>query len=88
MNGEQIFLALFLASVVGGSAYLLSVRDLIRRGRLHRRAEDMLRDGTAEALPDGRVPCPECAEAVLPAAQRCPYCRSEIVSLRNITRRV
>jgi len=78
MNGEQIFLAMFIASVVGASAYTLAIRDLVRRGRLHRRAEELLRSGAGLALPEGRVPCPECTEAILPTARRCPFCRSVV----------
>ena len=62
----------------GAGAYALTMRDLIRRGRLHRQKERLLREGHPLALPDGRVPCPECAEAVLPQARKCPYCRSSI----------
>lgn len=62
----------------GAGAYGLTMRDLIRRGRLHRRAEALLQRGDLPQLPEGRVPCPECAEAVLPAARRCPFCRSVI----------
>jgi hypothetical protein len=72
---------LFLAIVgvgAGAGAYGLSMRDLVRRGRLHRRTEELLKRGDLPLLPEGRVPCPECAEAVLPAARRCPYCRSVI----------
>ena len=35
--------------------------------------------GVALTLPDGRVPCPECAEAILPQARRCPYCRQAVI---------
>jgi hypothetical protein len=60
---------------LGGGVYALYMRDLVRRGRLRRRNEELLRSGNLPQLPDGRVPCPECAEAVLPAARRCPYFR-------------
>lgn len=75
-------LALFLGVIAlgtGAGAYALTMRDLIRRGRLHRQRERLLAAGQSIALPDGRVPCPECAEAVLPQARRCPYCRVSIV---------
>ena len=62
----------------GAGAYALTMRDLIRRGRLHRQKERLLLAGEALTLADGRVPCPECAEAVLPQARKCPYCRSTI----------
>jgi hypothetical protein len=41
-------------------------------------AEELAQHGALPALPPGRVPCPECAEAILPAARRCPYCRSVV----------
>jgi hypothetical protein len=63
----------------GAGTYALTMRDLIRRGRLHRQKEQLLLAGQALTLADGRVPCPECAEAVLPQARKCPYCRSSIV---------
>lgn len=63
----------------GAGAYALTMRDLIHRGRLHRQKDRLLREGHPLALPDGRVSCPECAEAILPQARKCPYCRSAIV---------
>ena len=74
-------LLLFLGIVgagAGAGAYALTMRDLVRRGRLHRRSEELAQRGELAQLPDGRVPCPECAEAILPAARRCPYCRSVV----------
>ena len=65
-----------VAAGTGAAVYGLSVRDLIRRGRLHREKERLFREGRLPALPGERVPCPECAEAILPQARRCPYCRS------------
>jgi hypothetical protein len=62
----------------GAGAYALTMRDLIRRGRLHRQKERLLRAGQLPALPDSRVPCPECAEAILPQARKCPFCRSSV----------
>jgi len=76
MNG---FLFLLIpVTVIAGAAYGLSIRDLIRRGRLHRREEELARRGELRALAEGRVPCPECAEAILPAARRCPFCHSVV----------
>ena len=68
----------FIAGIAGAAIYALVMRDLIRRGRLHRRAEELKHLGAGQPLTAGRVPCPECAEAVLPIARRCPYCRSVI----------
>jgi hypothetical protein len=78
MNPLLIFVAV-IALGAGGGAYALTMRDLVRRGRLHRQKERLLGAGQPLALPNGRVPCPECAEAILPQARKCPYCRSVIV---------
>lgn len=75
-------LLVWLGVIVAGGAlggYSLYMRDLIRRGRLHRRTEKLIAEGEVSLLPAGRVACPECAEAILPAARRCPYCRSVVV---------
>jgi hypothetical protein len=77
MNAWLIFAGVICLGA-GAGAYALTMRDLVRRGRLHRHKEHLLRDGHPLALPDGRVPCPECAEAILPQARKCPYCRSVV----------
>jgi predicted alternative tryptophan synthase beta-subunit len=74
-------LLIFVAVVclgAGAGAYALTMRHLVRRAILHRRKERLLRAGNPIALADGRVPCPECAEAILPQAHKCPYCRSQV----------
>jgi ribosomal protein L32 len=72
-----------LAAVVGVGAgagvYGLTMRDYIRRGRLRRRKERLQTAGVALTLPDGRVPCPQCGEAIMPTARRCPWCRSVVI---------
>lgn len=77
LNPIVLFVAV-IAVGTGAGAYALTMRDLIRRGRLHRKRERLLAAGQPIGLPDGRVPCPECAETVLPQARRCPYCRASI----------
>jgi hypothetical protein len=67
-----------LLGVLGVGVGALRMKDLVQRGRLHRRAEELAQHGALPVLPPGRVPCPECAEAILPAARRCPYCRSVV----------
>jgi predicted metal-dependent enzyme (double-stranded beta helix superfamily) len=72
-----------LVGVIAGgatvSAYALTGRDLIRRGLRHRSAERLAAQGVVSALPSGRVACPECAEAILKEARRCPFCRSVVI---------
>jgi ribosomal protein L32 len=74
---------LILLAVVGVGAgagvYGLTMRDHVRRGRLLRRKERLSAAGVALTLPDGRVPCPQCGEAIMPEARRCPYCRSVVI---------
>jgi hypothetical protein len=74
-----LMLAIAVGLGTGAGVYALTMRDLVRRGRLHRQKEQLLFKGQPLTLPDGRVPCPECAEAILPQARKCPYCRSVVV---------
>ena len=70
-----------LAAVVvalGAGVGALRMKDLVSRGLARRRMEKLSAGGALSVLPAGRVPCPECAEAILPQARRCPYCRSVV----------
>jgi len=60
----------------------LRIKDLIQRGLVHRRSTHLRESGALTTLPLARVPCPECAEAILPQARRCPYCRSAVIAHR------
>jgi hypothetical protein len=77
MDPILIFIAV-VAAGIGAGAYALAMRDFLRAGRLHRQRERLAADNRLPELPGGRVPCPECAEAILPKARRCPYCRSVV----------
>lgn len=70
-----------LVTVVGVAALSLKIRDYVRIGRAHRHRELLRARGLPLTLPDGRVPCPECGEAIQPHARRCPFCR-EVVAGR------
>lgn len=74
MDGFVLFLGVIVIGTAAG-AYGLKIRDYVRRGQLRRRKQRMLAAGVPLTLPDGRVPCPECGEAILPHAHRCPFCR-------------
>lgn len=65
---------------IAAAVYVLRLRDLVRRGRDRRRDEHLLSGGVQRSLAPQRVPCPACAEAVLPNARRCPYCREVVTS--------
>jgi hypothetical protein len=75
---EALLMIATLLGVLGVGIGALRMKDLIQRGLLRRRAQQLSAHGTLPALPPGRVSCPECAEAILPAARRCPYCRSVV----------
>ena len=81
---DLISVVLSVAVVGIVCTYPLVVLDLIRRGRsLRRRKELLLMQGSGSVSQlDGRIPCPECAEAILPQARRCPFCRSVVSELR------
>jgi hypothetical protein len=67
--------------VVGLAILFLRGFDRIA-GRGPKQVEDGINQsniGQRNTLRDeGRVPCPQCAELILPAAKKCPFCRSEI----------
>ena len=75
---EAIEPFLILLGIAAVGAYGLTIRDFIRRGRLQRRKARLRAAGVPMTLPDGRVPCPECGEAILPHANRCPFCRQVV----------
>lgn len=73
-----LFFIAIMAIGTGAGIYGLKIRDYVRRGKLHRRRERLLAAGVPLTLPDGRVPCPDCGEAILPHANRCPFCRQVV----------
>jgi predicted RNA-binding Zn-ribbon protein involved in translation (DUF1610 family) len=77
MDVRLFFLSIMVVGTAAG-AYGLKIRDYVRRGQLHRRKERLRAAGIPLTLPDGRVPCPECGEAILPHASRCPFCRQVV----------
>jgi hypothetical protein len=77
---EALLMIGTLLGALGVGIGALRMKDLIQRGLVRRRLQQLAAHGTLPVLPAGRVPCPECAEAILPAARRCPYCRSVVTS--------
>lgn len=64
--------------VVALAVWLLRGFDMIAG-----RGPKQIRDGTNQARRDvekdeQRIPCPNCAEKILPAAKICPFCRSTV----------
>ena len=60
---------------------ILFTAVMVLRGfdRIAGRGPKQISDGISDARSAGdRVPCPECAELILPAAKKCPFCKSQI----------
>jgi hypothetical protein len=79
--GGEFVLA--LGGFVAGCAFMLHLRDLVRRRMLRRRAHELAIHPTPVMLAHGLVPCPECAEAILPQASQCPYCEAAVAPRDN-----
>lgn len=45
--------------------------------RIAGRGPKQIKDGIKNAK-TGRISCPFCAEAILPEAKKCPFCKSEL----------
>ncbi len=54
------------------------VWTLPERRPAHSDTKEMPQPGPPTEWNSERLPCPLCAEAILPAAKVCPYCRSEL----------
>jgi hypothetical protein len=61
------------------SVVVVIVAVLLLRGfdRIAGRGPKQVSDGIARSS-QGRVPCPQCAELILPAAKICPFCKSGV----------
>jgi hypothetical protein len=67
-----------------GFVILVAVAIVLLKGfdKVAGRGPNQIQDGVNQSglgqSNAGRVPCPECAEMILPAAKKCPFCRSEL----------
>jgi hypothetical protein len=59
---------------------VVGVAILFLRGfdKIAGRGSKQVKDGIAQTRESGRIPCPHCAELILPAAKKCPFCRSDL----------
>lgn len=62
---------IFLVLVVVAVVLLKGFDNIAGRG------PKQISDGIAKR-DEGRIACPHCAEAILPAARICPHCRLEV----------
>jgi hypothetical protein len=71
------FIALVI--LVGLAILLLKGFDKIA-GRGPKQVSDGIKqsNNSSPSNPEGRLPCPQCAEMILPAAKVCPFCRSPV----------
>lgn len=68
---------IILIVVVGLAIFFLRGFDRIS-GRGPKQMKDGINQSTVGSRDVGRVPCPHCAELILPAAKICPYCKSQL----------
>jgi hypothetical protein len=69
-----------LIIVVGLAVLFLRGFDRIS-GRGPKQVKDGVNQSTVGHRDAGRVPCPHCAELILPAARKCPFCKSQLTEI-------
>jgi hypothetical protein len=68
------FLIVIILAIAVIAVLLLKVFDVIA-GRGPKQVSDGIRRAQES---DDRIPCPMCAERILPQAKVCPFCRSHL----------
>ena len=68
---------LILIVMVVLAVFVLKGFDVIA-GRGPKQVSDGIKRSNIAADKGRRVPCPECAELILAAARKCPFCKSEV----------
>lgn len=66
---------------VAGLVVIVVIAVIFLKGfdRIAGRGPKQVSDGIAKARNgESRIPCPMCAEKILPQAKICPFCKSEI----------
>lgn len=68
---------------------LVAISHANERGKIDRQLAKMDTDGLSAETPAGRqaeatesqrMPCPECAELIMPSAKRCRFCGAELTT--------
>ncbi len=67
----------FLILVVGLAVLVLRGFDRMA-GRGPKQITDGLNQSVLGRQDAARIPCPLCAEMIMPAAKKCPFCRSDL----------
>lgn len=68
---------LIFVLVVGAAIVLLKGFDAVA-GRGPKQVKDGIDRSTVGRASAARVPCPQCAEMIMPAAKLCPFCKSKL----------
>jgi uncharacterized OB-fold protein len=69
------FIVLIL--IIGLAVVFLRGFDRVS-GRGPKQIKDGLNQSKLGQREASRIPCPHCAELILPAAKKCPFCKSEL----------
>jgi len=73
---------IFVIAIVALAIWLLRGFDQVA-GRGPKQVKDGVNDSVVARPSTGRVPCPYCAEMILPAAKICPFCKSDLAQLEK-----
>lgn len=65
-----------IAIVLVAVALLIAIVLLKGFDRIAGRGPKQVSDGIRDARSENRIPCPMCAEKILPQAKICPFCKS------------
>ncbi|GAB5386981.1 MAG: hypothetical protein Alis3KO_41040 [Aliiglaciecola sp.] len=70
---------LIIVLVVVG-VFWLAIKFLRGFDKVAGRGPKQIKDGINQSknFDQNRIPCPHCAELILPAAKKCKYCHSEL----------
>lgn len=68
---------IILVVVVALAVFFLRGFDRVA-GRGPKQVKDGINRSDIGQREAARVPCPHCAELILPAAKKCPFCKSEL----------
>ena len=75
MSGSVILVTLIVILIL--AVLLLKGFDKIS-GRGPKQVKDGINTSVLANNSQGRIPCPHCAELIMPTAKKCPFCKSNL----------